>query len=210
MHRPPRPASGSLGLLPLAVCLLAVVVVTLGCEDLSDDDDGPSDTGAMEDTGATEDTGGTEDTGPPTEPFTVTLDPTTDNFEEDRSGSPTIYRGRICLNDRLDPSGGAYIDGGCGFSGEDLLLGWTITSTDANTVHVAGSGVWNISSASAGEQGEGPFPGTTSWRVGLDQSVDFVLQSVVLGQTTYTAEFTATVNAGPRRLTVEEILFTPN
>lgn len=121
------------------------------------------------------------------------------------------FRALLCLVADRDPAAGVVLGGrGCEASG-DVVLGFDVLGGDRNLVYVTGGGggVFTIASGTSGEFGDGPVRGSTAWRMPMGTSSDFVLNSVVLRQTRYRAELTATVTDGPLTLTIDDVTFTP-
>ena len=61
--------------------------------------------------------------------------------------------------------------------------------SDDSIVYIGKSGIFEHTSTTGAEQGEGPYPGTTALRMPINGSASFVMRSVVLGQDRYDLSF---------------------
>ena len=111
------------------------------------------------------------------------------------------YQGQFCMEDRLDPRQGlTLLAERC--DDNNVIIGFTVLSADPTILYVGFSGIFNLTSNSLGEFGEGPYPGTMALRIPIESVSDIVLDSVVLGMETYTLEFQMTSAADANNYTV--------
>lgn len=107
------------------------------------------------------------------------------------TGDSSEKRGWICLDDRLEPRNGISLKNGlsdpCGIN--NVVAVFSEVSADKSYFHIVTTGIFTVTSNSAGEVGEWLQRGKNTLRIPVGSSVNLGLDSVVLGQDRYRTEF---------------------